>query len=151
VELRVNPPPQHRFAATVAALARPADIRALPIPVMHLIMAMRLCGLFEQAGREPLVELTTRFASVTLAEQVLASTQMIGRCWPERFVSSRPCCLRLSPDERTLANLARAGLAGDRDGFNRELAGFVRKAWREPLYAQLIQTVAGLSQRQQRA
>lgn len=147
----VQQPESARFSAIVTALARPADIRALPLPVMHLIMAMRLCGLFEQAGREPLVELTTRFASVTIAEQVLATTRMIARCWPERFVSSRPCCLRLSPDERTLANLAHAGLSGNREEFSRELAGFVRQAWREPLYAQIVETVAGLSQLQQRA
>jgi tRNA pseudouridine-54 N-methylase len=147
----VPQPGRTRYSAIVAALARPADIRALPLPIMHLVMAMRLCGLFEQAGREPLVELTTRFASVTIAEQVLAIAQLIGRSWPERFVSARPCCLRLSPDERTLANLARAGLMADRDRFDRELDGFVRKERREPLYAQLVQTLAALSQLQQRA
>ena len=142
---------EQRFAATIAALARPADLRALPLPAMHLVMAMRLCALFELAGREPLVELTRRFASVTAAEQVLALTRMVGRSWPQAFVVSRPCCLRLSPDERTLANIARAAMAGDRAACARELDGFVRPAWHDPVYDQLAQTVSQLSQLQPRA
>lgn len=140
-----------RFAATIEALARPADLRALPLPAMHLIMAMRLCALFEMAGREPLVELTRRFSSVTAAEQVLALTRMVGRCWPQAFVVSRPCCLRLSPDERTLANITRTAMAGDRAACARELEGFVRPVWHDPVFDQLAQTVSQLSQLQPRA
>ena len=140
-----------RFSAIIAALARPADVRALPLPAMHLVMAMRLSALFELAGREPIVELASRFASVTMAEQVLALTRLIDRSWPHAFVVSPPCCLRLSPDERTLANIARAAIGGDRAAFRREVDGFVRPAWHDPVYEQLAMTIAALYQLQQRA
>ncbi|MCK9541776.1 MAG: hypothetical protein M0R03_07070 [Novosphingobium sp.] len=138
-----------RYAAAIASLGRPADIRALPLPAMHLVMAMRLCALFEQAGREPIVELTGRFGSVTLAEQVLALSRMIGRAWPEPYGVSRPCCLRMTPDERTLASMVRRAMAGDRAGFASELDGFVRPVWHEPLYDHAVECVALLSSLQQ--
>lgn len=139
------------FSAIVASLARPADLRTLPLPALHIVMAMRLCALFDQAGREPLVELAGRFASVTLAEQVLRLGRLVARSWPEAFTVARPCCMLLSPDERTLANAALAALSGDRDRFSHELDGFVRASRHDALYDQTALTVAGLCALQQRA
>lgn len=139
-----------RYAAIIASLGRPYDIRALPLPVMHIVMAMRLCALFEAAGREPLVELTTRFSSVTAAEQVYSLVRMVEQAWPEKFYSARPCCMQMSPDEQALAGMARAVLGRDRREFVSQLAGFVRAMHHEPLFAQTVHAVAALQERQRR-
>lgn len=140
-----------RFAAAIKALARPADVRREPLPAMHLVMALRLCALFELAGRDPLVELTQRFASVTAAEQVLALSRLIERSWPERYIAGRPCALCMTYDERTLTNLVRAAFNADREGFSAQIEGFVRASRHEPLYAQIVHCVAELTALQQRA
>lgn len=133
-----------RYAAIVAALARPADIRALPLTTLHTIMAMRLGALFERAGRDPIAELTQRLRSVTAAMAMLRLTEEVVRCWPDRFVVNRPCCLAMSPDERTLAAMSRAAASGDRDGFCRVLAGFVAADRHEALFAAAVEAVAAL-------
>jgi len=145
------PGPDDRFGHITKALARPQDLRRLPMPAMHVVMAMRLCALFERAGRDPFSELATRFASAALAVDVLSLNRRIARSWPDAFVVSRPCCMRLTPDEATLANLARFALAADRQAFARELEGFVRTMFHDGLYEQLLSIVAQLSELQHRA
>lgn len=132
------------FAVTIAALARPADIRALPLHALHLVMAMRLCALFDAAGREPIGELTQRFRSVGTALAVLSLNREIARIWPERFMVSRPCCTAMTPDERTLAALVRAAATGNREAFKQTLDGFVRADRHERLFADLVRAVAAV-------
>ena len=141
----MQPTTPSRYAEIIADLARPADIRNLPMPSLHVIMGMRLCALFEQAGREPLVELTTRLASVTAAEALLALTRAVAANWPERFTTARPCCMAMTPDERTVSRMAGAALSGNRAAFSRELEGLVKANCHEPLYCQTVKTLAELS------
>lgn len=129
-------------AATIAGLARPGDLRALNLTTLHLVMAMRLCALFDRAQREPLAELARRFRSFEAADAVLGLTREIVRTWPEPFVTNRPCCLTLSPDETTLAAMARSAIAADRAGFGAALAGFVRQERHERLYAAMVHAAA---------
>ena len=143
--------PKDRFSPIIEALARPSDLRALSMSALHLVMSMRLCALFDRAGRDPVAELATRFGSVIAAEEVLMLIGMIGRSWPEPFVVGRPCCLAMTPDERTLANLARLALAADRDGFAREIDGFVRPGRQDALFAQTVRCGAELAAPQKRA
>lgn len=147
----MSPSSASRFNLTLAQLARPEDLRALSLPVLHVVMAMRLSALFERAGRDPLVEMTTRFASVTAAEQMLALVRLIGRSWPEPYTAGRPCCLHMTPDERTLAGMVRAAAKADRAGFGREIEGFVRADRHEPLFRQTVLSVASLAHPQDRA
>ena len=142
---RPDPSAADRFAAAVADLARPRDLRSLPVEAMHLVMAMRLCALFLAARRDPVAELATRFGSVTVACHVLDLSRAVARCWPEPYGAARPCCLRLSPDEATLAGMAGAALTGDDDGFAAVLDGFVRADRHEHLRLATIQAVAALS------
>lgn len=137
-------PLDQRFAATIAALARPIDARALPLPALHLVMAMRLGALFEVAGRDPVSELTTRYRSVTKAVAVLEFAEEALRVWPAPFGVNRPCCLALTPDETAVAALARSARRGDREGFSRVIDGLVRADRHERLYASCVEAVAML-------
>ncbi len=134
-----------RFAATIAALARPVDARALPLPALHLVMAMRLGALFEAAGRDPVSELTTRYRSVTKAVAVLKFTEETVRVWPAPFVVNRPCCLGLTPDEATVAMLARKARRGDREGFSRAIDDLIRSDRHARLYESCVEVVAMLA------
>lgn len=131
-------------AATIAALARPLDLRGLNLTALHLVMAIRLCALFERAQREPLAELAQRFRSFEAAEAVLDLIRVLAGSWPEPFVANRPCCLALSPDETTVAAMARHALAADRPAFSAELEGFVRADRHERLYAGTVRAGAML-------
>lgn len=136
-----------RFAATVAALARPADARALSLPALHLVMAMRLGALFEAAGRDPVSELTTRYRSVTKAVAVLRFTEEAVRVWPAPFTVNRPCCLALTPDEATVAALAGAAGRAHRTGFGRAIDGLIRADRHDRLYDRCVEAVAMLCSR----
>lgn len=132
-------------AAILAALARPADLRALPLSVLHMVMALRLCALARSAGRDPMAELATRLGSVPAAEALVRLARTVGRTWPEAYVAGRPCCLAMTPDERTLANVARAALRGDRGAASTELDGFVRVGRHEALFDAAVRCAAELA------
>lgn len=135
------------LSATVAALARPHDIRGLSLTALHLVMAMRLCALFERAGRDPVPDLAQRYRSVEAACAVHGLVRTITQVWPEPFMVNRPCCLAMSPDETTLAAMTRSALAADRAGFGATLHGFVRADRHEALHEatrHAVVTLAGL-------
>lgn len=135
-----------RFAGTIAALEKPADVRALRLPVLHLVMSLRLCALFDRVAREPVGELSTRFGSVAAALAVLELARAVGRAWPEPYAAGRPCCLRMTPDETTLAALGRAALAGDRSAFSDSIAGFVRADRHDALFGAVVRAVSAVPQ-----
>ena len=64
------------FPATLEKLARPHDVRGLSLNGLHMVMAMRLCALFEQAGRDPVPDLARRFGLHVLA--VIDASAMAG-------------------------------------------------------------------------
>jgi hypothetical protein len=130
-----------RFHATVARLARLGDVRSLTLPALHVVMTMRLCGLMERAGRDPLTELATRYRSVAAAKASLALAETIALCWPAPYQAARPCSMGMSPDESTLAAMARAALGGDRRAFDASLEGFVRRDRHERLFDATVRTV----------
>lgn len=142
---RPDPFAADRFAATIAALGQPRDLRTLPMPAMHLVMGMRLCALFLAARRDPVAELATRLGSVTAACHLLDLSRAIARAWPDPYRAARPCCMRLSPDEATLAGMAEAAIEGDHRRFGQALDGFVRADRHEGLRAATIRAVAALA------
>ena len=133
-----------RRSEILAELARPADLRALRLPVLHVVMTLRLCALFERAGREPLGELSTRFASVTAARALLDLSHEITAAWPEPYTCARPCCMGMTPDEITLAALVRAALHVDRAGFALQLDGLIKPNLHERIYQACLAAVAHL-------
>ncbi|WP_225205566.1 hypothetical protein [Novosphingobium huizhouense] len=137
--------PSAASIATLATLARPHDIRALPLGALHLVMAMRLCALFERADRDPVPDLARRYRSVEAACAVHGLVRTIMRTWPEPFMVNRPCCLAMSPDEVTLAAMTRTALAADRAGFAAVLAGFVRADRHDALHEATRHAVATLA------
>lgn len=142
--LPLRPDASGRFSPTVRSLALPADLRALPRPALHVVMAMRLAALFERAGRDPVGELTCRLRSVTAALEFCELQRRVVRAWPEPYLASRPCCLGMTPDETTLAGMIRTAAARDRAAFGRVIAGFVRADRHDTLFEACIKTVAAL-------
>jgi len=142
---RPDPSAADRFAATVAALGSPRDLRSLPVEAMHLVMGMRLCALFLAAGRDPVAELATRLGSVTAACHILDLSRAVARTWPEPYTAARPCCMCLSPDEATLAAMGEAVIDRDHRRFAQALEGFVRADRHEHLRLATIRAVAALA------
>lgn len=135
----------HTAHATIAALARPQDIRGLSLTALHLVMAMRLCALFERAGRDPVPDLARRYHSVEAACAVHGLVRTVMQTWPEPFMVNRPCCLAMTPDETTLAAMTRAALAADHPAFAAALSGFVRPDRHEALHEATRHAVATLA------
>ena len=138
-------PPSHAAdpaRATIAALARPGDLRALPLVAAELVVATRLAALFERAGRDPLPDLVRRYGNVEAATAIDGLLRTVTQVWPEAFGVARPCCTRLTPDEATLAALALAARRADHAGFADQIAGFVRADRHEALYQATLHAVA---------
>lgn len=131
-----------RFSRTVESLRRAHDVRGLTLTGLHMTMAMRLCALFDSAGRDPLPDLARRYHSIEAACAVHGLVQTIKQVWPEPFMVNRPCCLAMTPDEVTLSALVRAALSGDRQGFAQVVDGFVRADRCSALYEATIHAVA---------
>ncbi|MCY1671162.1 hypothetical protein OVA07_09065 [Novosphingobium sp. SL115] len=131
-----------RFAPLIAALARPQDVRGLNLTGLHIVMAMRLCALFENAGRDPVPDLAQRYRSVEAACAVHGLVATIKQVWPEPFMVNRPCCLSMTPDEATLATLVRAAAGANRPLFADAIDGFVRADRHNALYESTVHAVA---------
>lgn len=120
------------------------DLRLQPLAAIHLVMSIRLCALAEAHDSDALAALACRLGSVTAAKAVSDLAERIGQTWPERFVTARPCCLRMTPDEWTVALMARASRAADRDTFAAALHGFVRTDRHDALYAATTAALAAI-------
>ena len=131
-----------RFSITVESLGRPHDVRGLTLTGLHMTMAMRLCALFESAGRDPVPDLARRYHSIEAACAVHGLVQTIKQVWPEPFMVNRPCCLAMTPDEVTLSALVRTALSANRQGFAQVVDGFVRAERHSALYEATIHAVA---------
>jgi hypothetical protein len=128
--------------ATIAGLARPGAVRALPLVAAELVVATRLAVLFQRAGRDPLPDLARRYGNIEAATALDALLHTLARVWPDLFEVARPCCPRLTPDEATLAAMAGAARRADRAGFADQLAGFIRADRHEMLYQATLHAVA---------
>lgn len=131
-----------RFSHLIESMARPNDVRGLSLKGLHITMAMRICAVFEAAGRDPVPDLAQRYRSIEAACAVHGLVRTIKQVWPEPFMVNRPCCLAMTPDESTLSALARAAFNGKREDFSAEVAGFVRADRHEALYNATIHAVA---------
>lgn len=131
-----------QFSATIEKLARPRDVRGLALKSLHMVMAMRLCALFDQAGRDPVPDLARRYRSIEAACAVHGLVQTIKQVWPEPFMVNRPCCHAMTPDEVTLSALVRTARSGNRAGFAQAVDGFVRAERHAALYEATVHAVA---------
>ncbi|WP_408589479.1 hypothetical protein [Novosphingobium sp.] len=132
-------------AATIAALGRSPDLRALSLVGVKVITALRLCALAERDGLDPSPDLARRFHNLEAAFAVVDLAQTMARVWPEPIMVNRPCCLCLSPDEATLANMLRAAARADRAGFGDAMAGFIRADRHEALWNGCVHVAALLA------
>lgn len=58
----------------------------------------------------------------------------VGVAWTEAFTVNPPCCPRMTHDEALMLGLVRAAAAGDRPGFDGQLAEMLGADARESLY-----------------
>jgi len=128
--------------ATIAALARPGDLRALPIVVAELVMALRVVAIYERAGHDPVADLARRYRNIEAAAAIHTMVRTVARCWPDPVMVNRPCCAHLTPDEATIAAMAKSARNGDRGGFVGQLDGFVRADRHDSLYRAVLHAVA---------
>ena len=133
------------YVRTVVRLARIPDLRVQPLAAAQLVMAMRLRPIFDYAERDPAAELAMRFGSVPAALAALALCEQLAAAWPQAFALHRACCVKLTADEHTLAQMARAAGAGDRTGFSALLDGFVRASRHDRLFDATVRALAALS------
>jgi hypothetical protein len=112
--------------ATIASLAEPPRLARLSPIAARFVQSLRMIALYQQAGRDPVVELTARLGSVGVAARVLALAQTICAVWPENIHVSRACCALLSHDEATIAAMVDAVIARDRPAFDAAIAGLIR-------------------------
>lgn len=131
-------------AVTIERLCRLPGIEDLSYLGYRTVSAIRLMAICGKAERDPLVELTRRFGSVTAAKAFLDFADLAGACWPERLAVMRPCCRIISHDEATLAAMADCAGRGDRTGFEAVLTGFVRPDRHERLFSSAAQAMAEL-------
>lgn len=131
-----------RFTALVESMSRPHDVRGLSLNGLHMVMAMRLCALFDAAGRDPVPDLARRYRSIEAACAIHGLVLTVKQVWPEPFLVNRPCCLAMTPDEVTLAALARAALSARRQDFADTVTGFVRADRHDALYNATVHAVA---------
>ena len=129
---------------TVVRLAQAPDLRMQSYGAVHLVMTMRLRSIFERAERDPLAELSARLCSVPAAVAALDLGDRITQAWPEEFVIGRPCCVKMTPDEHTLAQMAQRARGGDRPGFAALLDGFIRPSRHDRLYDATVRALAFL-------
>lgn len=132
----------HNAATIIAALARLHDVRALSLAAVQTVMAVRLSAVAAAAGLDPVPELARRHRAFEVAFALQDLSHAIARAWPEPFGVNRPCCMRLSPDEVTLAAMVRAAAAADNAAFGRAVDGFVRTDRHPALWDACVRAVA---------
>lgn len=132
----------NRRSAVISQLAAAPRLEGLGWCGLRTVVGLRVLSLCGAAGRDPMLELTTRLRSVTQARLLMEFAELAGRCWPEPLLFARPCCCILTPDEATLATLAEAARRSDRAKFCSQLCGFVRADRHDAIYGAMQQLVA---------
>ena len=117
---------QETHQSWIERLARPPSIDGLHPIAARFVYSLRLVALHQQAGRDPVPELTQRLGSISGAISALGLAETIAYAWPEAVQLRRFCCQRLSHDETTIGRIVGAAWEGDRCAFDAELCGLVR-------------------------
>jgi hypothetical protein len=124
----------HQFIQIMVAQR---DVRELPFPIAHAVMAMRLCVVCHTFDRDPKDDLIQRLGSPLAAQKFHIAVEAIGTAWPEPFSVARPCCPKLSPDEATLVDMITAVRANNRADFDKATQEMLGCDARNTLYGAL--------------
>ena len=143
-----QPDPSQQLAsdrrASIARLARPRDLRQLPLMTIHIVKAVRLCALIEAAGQDPLEDMARRLRSMEAARALLSLAQLTGTAWPEPFQINRPCCMSMSPDETALADMVWAATQRESRLFAGAVKDMIGEAWHDILFRACALAIATL-------
>jgi hypothetical protein len=125
----------------LSPLFAPRDLRNCSIAAMHVVMATRLNVLYDRCGRDPLPDLAVRLRSMRAAQAVAALCVTVDHIWPDSFAVHKPCCMKLSPDEAALADVATAAAIGDRDAAVAATREMMPLCAREKLFRNTLELV----------
>jgi hypothetical protein len=113
---------------------------------MATVSAVRLLAMCVRCGRDPLDAHLIQFGCLETTRAFLDFADLVGHSWPDRVQVLRPCCVMLSPDEWTLAQMAERAVAGDREGFGRHVEGFIRQDRHDRIFDAAARLTAMLHQ-----
>lgn len=122
-----------------------ADLRALGIIPLHIVLGTRLTVIWTNADKDPLPDLAQRFRSVEAARAIMALVSHIDTAWPEHFMVSRPCCAGMTPDEVLLASVTSEILAHHHDAARNTMRGFVPAHRHDALIRQIAHAAGTIS------
>ncbi len=131
-------PASHRTFCVLHQLACPPDLRRQSLIAVHAVMAMRLCVLCCQAGEDPSPGLAQRFGSLGASDRFRLLMTTIDAGWPDTFCVSRPCCMKMSPDETLVASLVDAVVVGQRAIFDLRSAEMLNGELRDQIWIRIV-------------
>ena len=135
--------PQHQFAS-LARLGELPDLRRQGLTAVQAVMAMRLCVLCSHAGEDPTRALTERFGSMLSANRFRLLMATIDAGWPDDFLVSRPCCMKMTSDEALVAALVDHAALMQRAGFDRLCAEMLNEELREQIWIRMLDWLRSL-------
>jgi len=134
------------MARNLSSLFALRDLRTFPLSAMHVVMGMRLCILYGQAGRDPLPDLAVRLRSMDAARRVERVVRTVQGAWPEHFLIHRPCSMGLTPDEAVIAQLSVAAAEGNEARAAMLLGDMLKRQVIDELFLNLVGAVAAIQQ-----
>ncbi|MBO9574708.1 MAG: hypothetical protein J7494_03135 [Sphingobium sp.] len=117
------------------------DLRTSPLVVVQVAAAARIAILFAHAGRDYLPGTAVRLRSMRAANALQRLLATVNEVWPHAFLTRRPCCCALSPDESVLADLALAALHGNRPAAIAATCELLPAASRDRIFTDMIELV----------
>jgi hypothetical protein len=126
-----------KTAFKIASLQQVPDVRSFGLVSVHAVMAARLCVICAHAERDPSAALAERFGNGLAANRFRLLMTTIDGGWPDVFHVSRPCCLRMTPDEALIATLVQAAFSEDRAAFDRQSIDFLGAELRDQLWLRI--------------
>ena len=132
------------MAKNLSSLFALRDLRTFPLAAMHVVMGMRLCILYGQAGRDPLPDLAVRLRSMDAARRIERIVRAVQCAWPEPFLIHRPCSMTLTPDETMIAQLAVAATQGNEAGAVTLLGDMLKRDVIDELFLGLVAAVGAI-------
>lgn len=135
--------PQHQFAS-LARIDKLPDLRRQSLTAVHAVMAMRLCVLCCHAAEDPTTALAERFGSALSANRFRMLMATIDAGWPDNFLVSRPCCMKMTSDEALVAALVDHVALMQRASFDELCAEMLNEELREQIWIRLLSWLRSL-------
>ncbi|WOE76385.1 hypothetical protein [Alterisphingorhabdus coralli] len=87
----------------------------------RIMLAFRFSVMAGKRNQDVVSALRTRTGSLETAVQLSRMVKRLAERWEGPFMISPPCCQRMTPDEKLVADMLRSAMANDRAAFNQTL------------------------------